>query len=415
MDISGQRMYNNLKELNFVRLSTTEGETKAANILCNKIKEMGGSPIIETFKVPTYDVKKVSLEAVEPFNKQYEVTAYGYSGNGAKDTIEADFQYIEGYDELSLRDVKGKVVLLSGNPGADQFEALIKAGAVAFIGIAGYFLDKKGSFDLEERMLRERQLKKGVIPGVCIHINDALSMVEDGVKKVRLTLEQDEYEADSRNVIAEVKGTEFPDEEIVFTSHYDSVVFSKGMFDNGSGTVTNLELLRHYINNPPKRTVKFIFTGSEERGLFGSKAFVRDHEDELEKIKICVNIDMTGVVLGRDYCRVTGEDAIVHSVDYFGKMIGYGITAYQDIYSSDGIPFADKGIPALNFYRSAINGLTNIHCRNDILNRMNPKSLASTCIFIEKYMDLILNAVVFPISKKMPDNMVEKVNKYLGK
>lgn len=408
-------MYNNLKDLNFVRLSTTEGETKAAEILCGKIKDMGGDPHIETFKVPTYEVKKVSLEATEPFNKKYEVTAYGYSGNEAKETIEAEFQYIEGYDELSLRDVKGKVVLLSGNPGADQFESLIKAGAVAFIGIAGSFLDKKGSFDLDVRMLRERQLKKGVIPGVCVHINDALAMVESGVKKVKLTLEQDEHEADSRNVVAEVKGTEFPDEIIIFTAHYDSVVFSHGMFDNGSGTVTLLELLRHYINNPPKRTVKFVLTGSEERGLFGSKSYVRDHEDELEKIKVCINVDMTGVVLGRDYCRVTGEEAIVHSVDYFAKIIGYGITAYQDIYSSDGIPFADKGIPALNFYRSAIPGLTNIHCRNDVLNRMNPKYLAQTCIFIEKYMDLLVNAEVFPIARKMPDNMVEKVNKYLGK
>ncbi len=415
MDISGKRMYDNLKDLNFVRLSTTDGETKAANIIADKIKDMGGSPVIETFKVPRYDVKKVGLEALEPFKKVYEATAYGYSGNDAKDSLEADLAYIEGYDELSIRNVKGKIVLISGNISSDQFESLIKAGAIGFIGICGFFLDKKGYYDVEERMLRERQLKKGVIPGVCVHINDALSMVENNVKRVKLTLEQDQYEADSRNVIAEVKGTTYPDEIVVFTAHYDSVVFSHGMFDNGSGTVNNLELLRHYINNPPKRTVKFIFTGSEERGLFGSKSYVRDHKDELEKIKLCVNVDMTGVVLGRDYARVTGEDSIVHSIDFFAKSIGYGITSYQDIYSSDGIPFADVGIPAINFYRSAIGGLTQIHCRNDVISRMNPKYLAQTAIFIEKYMDVVLNSVVFPIARKMPDNMVEKVNKYLGK
>ena len=283
MDISGKRMYQNLKDLNFVRLSTTDGETKAAEILVDKIKEMGWEARIETFKVPKYDVKKVALEAVAPFNKQYEVTGYGWSGNNAKDTIEADLQYIEGFDELSLRDVKGKIVLFAGGISSEQFESLIKAGALAFIGIAGFFLDKKGSYDLDVRLLRERQLKKGVLPGVCIHINDALAMVESGVKRVKLTLEQVEEEADSRNVIAEVPGTEFPDEKIVFTAHYDSVIFSHGMFDNGSGTVNNLEILRHYILNRPKRTVIFVFTGSEERGLFGSKAYVRDHEDQLEQ------------------------------------------------------------------------------------------------------------------------------------
>lgn len=415
MDISGKRMYDTLKELNFVRLSTTDGETKAAQIICDKIKEMGIDAQIETFKVPTYNIKKVSLQALEPFSKTYEVTGYGYSGNDAKDTIEAELAYIEGFDELSLMNVKGKIVLISSNISSDQFELLIKAGAVAFIGISGFFLDKKGSYDVEERMLRERQLKKGVIPGVCIHINDALSLVENNVTKVRLTLEQEQFEADSRNVVAEVKGTMYPDEVVVFTSHFDSVVFSHGMFDNGSGTVNNLELLRHYVKNPPKRTVKFVFTGSEERGLFGSKAYVRDHESELQNIKLCVNVDMTGVVLGRDYARVTGEETIVHSIDFFAKTIGHGITAYQDIYSSDGIPFADVGIPAINFYRSAINGLTQIHCRNDVISRMNPKALASTCIFIEKYMDVVLNSVVFPYARKMPDNMVEKVNKYLGK
>ena len=124
---------------------------------------------------------------------------------------------------------------------------------------------------------------------------------------------------------------------------------------------------------------------------------------------------MTGVVLGHDYCRVIGEEAVFHSIDYFAKIIGYNITAYQDIYSSDGIPFSDKGIPSLNFYRGAIPGLTNIHCRNDVLNRMNPKYLAMSCIFMEQYLDTIINAVVFPIAKKMPPNMVEKINKYLGK
>ena len=70
-------------------------------------------------------------------------------------------------------------------------------------------------------------------------------MIVSKPEKVKITLSQDEGEADSQNIIAEIRGTEFPDEVVVYTAHYDSVVFSNGMFDNATGTATILELLRY--------------------------------------------------------------------------------------------------------------------------------------------------------------------------
>ena len=298
---------------------------------------------------------------------------------------------------------------------ADAFEKLIKAGALALIGMAGDFRDKKGNYDLDERMLRPSMTEKGVLPAVCVHINDAKAMIEGGAKTVRVTLEQEEGEADSRNVIAEIKGTEFPDEVIVYTAHYDSVPFSRGMFDNGTGTVTILEMYRHFMKNPPRRTVRFIWCGSEERGLLGSKAYVAAHEDLLENIRLCINVDMTGPVFGKDCLRITGEEALIHAVDYMAKEKGFSASVWQDIYSSDGIPFADKGIPAINVLRQAAGGLTCIHCRTDVISQVNAKSMAKTAEFLEAMSDRFIGAEVFPIAKKIPDNMVERVNKYLGK
>lgn len=415
MDISAKRMYDLLKKLNFVRLSTTEGETKAANMIADEIRAIGGEPVIETFKAPHYEVKTAKLEVLTPFKKEYEVKGYGFSGNAAKDGIEAELIYVDSFDEINLRSVKGKIVLFSGGINADGFEKLIKAGALALVGMAGDFRDKKGSYDLDERMLRPSMTEKGVLPAVCVHINDAKSMIEKGAKIVRLTLEQEEGEADSRNVIAEIKGTEFPDEVIVYTAHYDSVPFSRGMFDNGTGTVTILEIYRHFMKNPPKRTVRFIWCGSEERGLLGSKAYVTAHEDLLEKIRLCINVDMTGPIFGRDCLRITGEEALIHAVDYMAKEEGFSASVWQDIYSSDGIPFADKGIPAINVLRQAAGGLTCIHCRTDVITQVDAKSMAKTAAFLETISDRFVGATVFPITKKIPDNMVEKVNKYLGK
>lgn len=415
MDISGKRMYSLLRKLDFERLSTFWGEKKAADIIAGEIKEAGAEPIIETFKAPHYEIKKVSLDVTEPFKHSYTASGYGFSGNAAKDGIEADFYYLEAFDEMCMSGVKDKIVFVAGGIGVENFKKLVKAGALGFISMSGSWLDKKSESDLEERMLRSMFTDEGIIPGVCIRTSDAMKLVESKPKKVKITLEQEEGEADSQNIIAEIKGTEISDEVVVYTAHYDSVVFSHGMFDNASGTATLMELLRYFVKNPPRRTVRFIFCGSEERGLLGSKAYVESHSGELDKIKLCINVDMTGPLLGYDIATVTGDMEICGALNFFKKEIGYAIEVRQDIYSSDSIPFADSKIPGINFFRRAAEGTTRVHCRHDTISQVDPESMARTARFILDFSKRVLNAVYFPIERKMPDNMVEKLDKYLRK
>ncbi len=415
MDISGKRMMDLLEKLNFVRLSTFEGEKKGADIIADEVRALGVEPVIEGFKAPRYEIKKVKLEVTAPFYKEYEVTGYGFSGNAAADGIEAEFKYLEALDPIDLVDVKGKIVFMATGLRPEAFKTLIEAGVVGFISAHGTFRETPDTLDLDERMLRPVHIEHGKLPGVCIRMTDALELVASKPEKVKLTLAQEEGEGDSQNVIAEIKGTEHPDEVIVYTAHYDSVVFSPGMFDNATGSATILELLRYYKANPPKRTVRFIWCGSEERGLLGSKAYVAAHEEELKNIVLCINVDMTGPLLGRDEAKVTGEEAICHALTYFYKEIGYPMNVKQDIYSSDSIPFADKGIPGINFVRNAAPGTTQIHCRYDVIETVTGESMERTTRFIARFCDRILNAAFFPIEKKMPQNMVEKVDKYLRK
>lgn len=415
MDISGKRMYALLEKLNFVRLSTFEGEKQAADILAGEIEAVGVTPTVETFKAPRYTIKTAKLEVLSPEYKEYEVSGYGFSGNAAADGIEAEFAYLEALEPIDLVNAKGKIVFIAGGVGPEGFGKLIDAGVLGFISPSGTFRETKDSLDLDERMLRPMHIEKGQLPGVCIRMTDALEMVASKPEKVRLTLAQEEGEADSQNVIAEIPGTEFPDEVIVYTAHYDSVVFSPGMFDNASGSATILEMLRYYKENPPKRTVRFIWCGSEERGLLGSKAYVAAHEDLLDKIRLCINVDMTGPLLGRDEARVTGEEALCHAITYLYKEIGYPMSVRQDIYSSDAIPFADKGIPGVNFMRNAAPGTAQIHCRYDVIETVTAESLERTARFIAIFSDRVVNAAFFPVDKKMPDNMVEKIDKYLRK
>ena len=415
MRISGNRMMSMLKSLNFVRLSTFDGEKKGAEIIANEIRSLGIEPTVETFKAPHYEIKNVKFEVLTPKYKQYTVSGYGFSGNDAKDGIEAECIYIETLDEILLTKASGKIAILNTGIGDETFKKLKEAGILGVVCPAGSYFDKPSEMDLDERMLRPRHTQNGVIPAVCIRMKDMMQLINSKPQKVRLTLEQEEGEADSQNVIAEIKGSEKPEEVIVYTAHYDSVVFSHGMFDNGSGTVMIMEMLRYFAAHPPKRTVRFIWCGSEERGLLGSKAYVAAHEAELENIRLCVNIDMVGTAIGHDEWRVTGEEEIVSAIRYLYKTIGYPMTVRQDIYSSDSIPFADKGIPGINVVRAAPMGASQIHCRRDIIDIMSAEALENTCNFLATLSDKLVNAKFFPVEKKMPDNLVEKIDKYLLK
>ncbi len=95
------------------------------------------------------------------------------------------------------------------------------------------------------------------------------------------------------NVIAELRGTELPDEYVVLSAHLDSWHGATGATDNGTGTITMLEAMRilkeAYPN--PRRTILVGHWGGEEQGLIGSRAFTEDHPDVVENLQVAFNQD----------------------------------------------------------------------------------------------------------------------------
>lgn len=244
---------------------------------------------------------------------------------------------------------------------------------------------------------------------------DAIDMVRRGACKARLVLKNETVERTSHNVIATITGTERPEEIISFGAHYDSVDFSKGVYDNGAGSVINMELLRYFKENPPKRTVKFMWYGSEEIGLEGSWAYVKEHKDELKDHLLMINVDVGGPVLGRDSVAVMAEEDLVKYVDYASKIHGYSAKIEQRIYSSDSIPFADSGVPAVNFCRFGAPGAAYIHDRFDTLDFLSAEALEKTGNYVLAFSREMVNAAAFPVKREIPKNIVEEVEKYLYK
>lgn len=415
MQKSIERMDTLMKKLDFIRLSTTPGERQGADIIQQFMKELGVETRYESFEAPWYEIHTAKLEVLEPYYKEYTVTGYGFSGNAAKDGLTADFMYVENAEDVDLYNAKGKIVLVNSAAGYDVYPRLVKNGVAGFVAPSGAFNDDPALTDLEERMLRPKHIENGQVPGVSVRMADALDMVRRKASKARLTLAQTETTAQSGNIIAEIQGTERPDEVVVFTGHYDSVPFSRGMFDNASGSVILAELAWRFSQKPPKRTVRLVWCGSEERGLLGSKAYVAQHEGDLEKIRFCINIDMAGPLMGRDNAIVMAHEGLCSMVDYLSKEIGHPFAIRQDIYSSDAISFADKGIPGINFTRGGAGGAATCHNRNDIYEVLCPESLTKTTDFIELFCDRIIGAAYFPVPREIPDNIRDRVDGFLRK
>lgn len=161
---------------------------------------------------------------------------------------------------------------------------------------------------------------------------------------------------DVHNVIAEIRGTEKPDEVIVVGGHIDSwdSPGSQGACDNGTGTSATLEAARLLMKSglKPKRTIRFMLFGGEEQGLLGSAGWVKAHEKELDKVSVCI-VDDGGTnyesgVNGYEAWRPFFEPSFKAMTAAFPEMpmAFNAVEKYNASGGSDQASFWAKGIPA---------------------------------------------------------------------
>lgn len=95
------------------------------------------------------------------------------------------------------------------------------------------------------------------------------------------------------NTVAEIPGTELPDEYVMLSAHFDSWDSGSGSTDNGTGTVTMLEAMRilKTVYPNPRRTIRVGHWGGEEQGLNGSRAYAADHPEVVEGLQALFNQD----------------------------------------------------------------------------------------------------------------------------
>lgn len=402
-----------LKKIAFERIAGSEEEHKVANMIITECHKYQVEAHLEEFEIDRYVIHQAALEAMDG---AYEVTGIGMSGQTSPEGIVGEFLAIESDDHLSsYPSLEGKIVFLPSRVLVKTYKLLCEKKASGFICASGSLYDDKATSDLEQMAIRERHYVHGKVPGVAIRRIDAQKLLLSNPKEVKLTLIQDEIKKMSHNVVATISGTTLKDEIICFTAHYDSVPFSTGAYDNGTGTTTILEVLAYFSKHQPKRTLKFVWCGSEEIGLMGSKAYTEQHKEELKQYKLNINVDMTGVVIGSDIACCTSEASLPNYINYLGKEVGFPIQAKQGVYSSDSTPFADHSVPAISFARVCGKGGAEIHSRRDVLDFLDSKNYYATCEFIISFASRMIDSIFFPVSPIIPANMIEELDIYLGR
>ena len=403
MDI--QKIKQIFDDTAYVRMGGTEEELRCAEYLVARCAEFGCTAQIEPFAVDRARIQEATLTV-----DGREIPCIGYF-NAGSGTVEAPLYYLTTTDPYSLTQCKGKIVLIDGYLGYWRYQDMLDNGAVGFITYSGDV--NYDNNDIDQRELRSYVSKGKKIPGVDVNVKDAVALVNSEAKIARIHLVQEEWEGESRNVVLDLPGE--LDEYIVMTAHYDSTSLSQGAYDNMSGSVGLLGVAEHYAKAPHRYGLRFIWCGSEERGLLGSKAWVASHEEDVKKVALNVNLDMIGCIMGKFIACVTGEEKLCNYIEYFGQELGFGIAVRQDVYSSDSTPFADAGVPAVSFARLAPGGIAPIHCRYDTQAVMKAEQMAKDIDFIQAFMERMANAHRCPVKKVMPENMKEKLDEYLAR
>lgn len=161
------------------------------------------------------------------------------------------------------------------------------------------------------------------VPTIDISLEDygLLFRLTESDQKPRISVRADSKErgiVPTYNTMAEIRGSEKPDEYVMLSAHFDSWDGSGGATDNATGTLVMMEamrILKKYYPNP-KRTILAGHWGSEEQGLNGSRAFVEDHPEIVANLQALFNQDNgTGRVV-----NLSGQ-GYLHSYEYLTRWL----------------------------------------------------------------------------------------------
>lgn len=306
-------------------------------------------------------------EMVSPLSRPLHIESLGWAPSTPSGGVQGEVIVIDDISPAAIRakaaQIQGKIVLLdmaklfqegsewtAYGPVTASAQLFKEAGALAVLNPERNKNDIIGAFNLDwlghESALPELQIGK----------EDA-ELVRRELEKGPVVIHCEAHNITSgpipvNNVVAEIRGSEKPDEWILIGAHFDSWDFGTGAEDNGTGSVAVMEVARAIaaLGKPPKRSIRFALWGGEEQGILGSYAYVQAHLSEMDKCVAVLNTDNGSghpkgwKVEGRKDLR----EALRPISDEVLKDLGGGAISMEFTYDTDHGPFVLAGVPALD-------------------------------------------------------------------
>jgi carboxypeptidase Q len=344
----------------------------------------------EPVMVPHWVRGRESLEITVPYPGELVMLGLGNSIGTPPDGIEAELFVVSSFEDLEAHkaEAAGRIVLFNvpfvdygstvGYRTAGPSRAA-RAGAVAAlvrsVGLEGLRTPHTGMLSYLPDTPQ--------IPAAAVAHEDALRLARlanRGPVRLRLTMGARLLpDAESANVIADLRGRERPDEIVLVGGHFDSWDVGTGAIDDGGGCIVTWEALRlmKSLDLRPRRTVRVVLFTNEENGVRGGTAYRDQHRDELARHLLMLESD-SGVFKPRGF-GFSGRVEARQTVEQIGTLLD-GIEAGRIGPSGGG---ADIGpsvqaaqIPAMSLDVDGSRYFAYHHTPADTVDKLDPVDVA---------------------------------------
>src|SRR5437899_5505711 len=396
------------------RLTGSIQAAQAVEYVASEMKSLGCEVQLEKVMVPHW-VRGIETAELTQFPGQVAGTtqkvvlcALGGSVATPPEGITADTICVRDFGELkslAREKVSGKIVLFNhafdkqmaaqGHSGDAYGQAVVyrsdapvaaaKLGAVAClirsVGGAAYRIPHTGQTNYKDDVPK--------IPAAAVTAEDAdliTDLVRQGSTRMHLVLTpQILPEVESANVIADIKGSEHPEQVVIVSGHLDSWDLGTGAIDDGAGVAVAMEAanLIQKLHLKPKRTIRVIAWMNEENGEAGSKQYAKDHEKQISNHFAAMETDSgAGHPVGVSIKANPEVKKMFAPVAKILQESGAGILDLVEHCGADIESLEKAGVPAFSPIQDNRFYFDYHHTAADTLDKIVPKELAENSAVI---------------------------------
>jgi carboxypeptidase Q len=355
-----------------------------------------------------------SAELITPRRKSLAMLGLGGSVGTPAGGITAPVVVVSSYDDLEKRGaaVKGKIVLF--DVPFTEYDATRRyrtggASAAAKQGAVAMLLRSVASFSINSPHTGSMRYDSTVaarIPAAAIAVEDAMLLhrMQDRGQPVTVKLVMGARslpDAPSRNVVAELRGREKPDEVVVIGGHIDSWDVGQGAMDDAGGVVAAWEAVRlmKKLGLRPRRTIRVVGWTNEENGVDGGKAYRATHAADVDKHVFALESD-NGVFKPFGIAAVGSDStlAMLRRIAPLLSRIGADSVSRGES-EADVEPLSDAGVPVAGVHVDDTRYFWYHHTNADTPDKLDPADVARCVAVFAVYA-----YVVAEMAEELPRN-----------